>query len=82
MSYDVSSLFTNVPVDKTMDILVERAFNEDWFNKNYGTNLQPMQLRELLQIAVKNQLFQFDGNLYEQVDGVTMAWVHPLAHSW
>ena len=72
VSYDVFSLFTNVPVDETIDILVKQAFNEDWFNKNHGTNLQPTQLRELLQIAVKNQLFQFDGNLYEQVDGVAM----------
>ena len=77
VSYDVFSLFTNVPVDETIDILVKQAFNEDWFNKNHGTNLQPAQqrellLRELLQTAVKNQLFQFDGNLYEQVDGVAM----------
>jgi len=27
---------------------------------------------ELLGIATKNQLFQFQGNLYEQVDGVAM----------
>ena len=72
VSYDVSSLFTNVPVDETIDILVERAFNNDWFNKTHGTNLQPAQLRELLQVAIKNQLFQFDGSLYEQVDGVAM----------
>ena len=48
------------------------ALNEDWFNKTHGTNLQPAQLRELLQIAIKDQLFQFDGNLYEQVDGVAL----------
>ena len=29
-------------------------------------------LIELLRIATKNQLFQFEGNLYEQVDGVAM----------
>ena len=29
-------------------------------------------LVELLNIATKNQLFQFEGNLYEQVDGVMM----------
>jgi len=27
---------------------------------------------ELLRIATKNQLFQFEGNLYEQVEGVAM----------
>ena len=73
VSYDVSSLFTNVPADETIDILVERAFNGDWFNKTHGTNLQQAQLRELLQIAIKDQLFQFDGNLYEQVDGVALS---------
>ena len=73
VSYDVSSLFTvrSWPV-KLLISLVERAFNEDWFKKTHGTNLQPVQLRKLLQIAVKNQHFQFDGNLYEQVDGVAM----------
>ena len=29
-------------------------------------------LIELLSVATKNQLFQFNGNLYEQVDGVAM----------
>ena len=27
---------------------------------------------ELLSIMTKNQLFQFEGNLYEQMDGVAM----------
>ena len=34
-SYDVSSLFTNVPVDETIKILAEKAFKDDWFNKPY-----------------------------------------------
>ena len=29
-------------------------------------------LVELLNIATKNQLFQFEGSLYEQIDGVAM----------
>jgi len=56
--YDVSSLFTNVPVNETIELLAEKAFKDD--------------LIELLGIATKNQLFQFQGNLYEQVDGVAM----------
>ena len=35
VSYDVSSLFTNVPVDETIEILAEKAFKDDWFNKEY-----------------------------------------------
>ena len=34
---------------------------------------------ELLNVATKNQLFQFNGNLYEQVDGVAMG---SKAQSW
>ena len=66
VSYDVSSLFTNVPVDETIESIAERAFENDWFN------ITKSDLIELLRIATKNQLFQFEGNLYEQVDGVAM----------
>ena len=34
--------------------------------------LQKHQLPDLLEIATTNQLFQFDGELYEQTDGVAM----------
>ena len=35
-------------------------------------NISKDDLIELLNVATKNQLFQFNGNLYEQVDGVAM----------
>ena len=40
--------------------------------KTYGLDLQKDQLVRLLEIATTNQLFQFDGQLYEQTDGVAM----------
>ena len=72
VSYDVSSLFTNVPVDETIESIAERAFENDWFNREHDLNITKFDLIELLRIATKNQLFQFEGNLYEQVDGVAM----------
>ena len=72
VSYDVSSFFTNVPVDETIKILAEKAFKDDWFYKEYGLNITKTNLIELLEIATINQLFQLEGNLYEQVDGVAM----------
>ena len=72
VSYDVTALFTNVPLDETINILVNKAFADDWLNKTYGLNLQRDQLVKLLEIATTNQLFQFDGQLYEQTDGVAM----------
>ncbi|XP_068724470.1 uncharacterized protein [Montipora capricornis] len=72
VSYDVSSLFTNVPVDETIEILAEKAFKGDWFNTEHNLHITKADLVELLNIATKNQLFQFEGILYEQVDGVAM----------
>lgn len=72
VSYDVTALFTNIPVDETIQILADKAFSDDWFNKTHGLQLQKEQLIELLEVAVKDQLFQFDGELYEQTDGVAM----------
>ena len=76
VSYDVSSLSTNVPLDETIWILVEKAFKSNWFNVTHKLNISKSDLVKLLQVATKSQLFQFDGRLYEQVDGV-MQWVHP-----
>ena len=63
VSYDVTALFTYVPLDETINIVVNKAFTDDWFNKTNGLNLQKDQLTELLKIATTNQLFQFNGQL-------------------
>ena len=70
VSYDVSSLFTNVPLDETIEILVNRAFSNNWFNTTYNLVLTRTDLVDLLSVATKGQLFKFDGALYEQTDGV------------
>ena len=72
VSYDVSSLFTNVPVDETIDDIAECAFENNWPNTEHSLNIKKSDLVELLRIATKNQLFQWEGNLYEQIDGVAM----------
>lgn len=72
VSYDVSSLFTNVPLDETIEILANRAFTNNWFNLTYDLNLTKTDLVDLLRVATKGQLFQFNGALYEQTDGVAM----------
>ena len=65
VSYDVSSLFTNVPLDEAMEILANRAFTNNWFNTTYNLNLTRSDLVELLCVATKGQLFQFNGALYD-----------------
>ena len=72
VSYDVKALFTNVPVDETIQYLVDKAFANNWFNEVYGLDLTKNNLIEMLEIATRHQLFQFDGQLYQQIDGVAM----------
>ena len=72
VSYDVSSLFTNMPLEETIEILADKAFTDNWFNKTHQLNLSRMDLVDLLRVSTKDQLFQFNGQLYEQTDGVAM----------
>ena len=72
VSHDVTALFTNVPAHETIAILVAKAFSDNWFNETYDLNLTKDQLRELLELATTNQLFQLNGTLYEEVEGVAM----------
>ena len=53
----MTSLFTNVPVDETIEILAEKAFREDWFNNEYDLNITKTDLIELLEIATKKPAF-------------------------
>jgi len=39
-SYDVASLFTNVPLGEPFEILAEKAFTNNWFNKTHSLHQQ------------------------------------------
>ena len=53
----------------TIEILEDRAFTNNWFNLTHHLNLTKT---DLLSVATKGQLFQFNGVLYEQTYGVAM----------
>ncbi|KAL9980400.1 hypothetical protein ACROYT_G008988, partial [Oculina patagonica] len=72
VSYDVSALFTNVPLEETIQILANKAFTRNWFNETHNLNITQDDLVKLLRVATKHQLFQFNGSLYEQINGVAM----------
>ena len=72
VSYDVTALFTNVPLSEAIKILVDKAFTNDCFNQTYDLNLENEELTQVLEVATTSHLFQFDGQLYEETDGVAM----------
>ena len=57
---------------ESIEILVSRTLNNRWFNHTYGLNISKDDLGDLLGVATKGQLFQLNGILYEQIDGVAM----------
>ena len=67
-SFDIDSLFTNVPLDETIDISVKKLFGR----RKKFEGFTKEQFKKLLTLAVKNSFFLFNGAYYEQVDGVAM----------
>ena len=67
-SLDVESLFTNIPLEETIDICVENLYND---NQNLA-NIPKHDFCNLLNIATKETFFMFKNKYYKQVDGVAM----------
>ena len=69
-SYDVSALFTSVPIDPALNII------KDLLDKD--TNLKEWTVMEvgdiilLLEFCLKNTYFTLQGQFYEQVEGAAM----------
>ena len=72
VSFDVESLFTNIPLNECIDLAV-RYIKED----NTDIKLSATELKTLLRFATSQTHFLFKGSFYDQVDGVSMG--SPLA---
>ena len=68
VSFDVESLFTNVPLKETVDIILDRVYN----NNQIQTKLSKRSLKKLILDSCRKTTFSFNSVLYEQVDGVSM----------
>ncbi|XP_067022058.1 uncharacterized protein [Acropora muricata] len=66
-SFDASSLFTNVPLDETIQICLDKLYA-----LSNPPKLPRTVLKNLLVFATKRSHFVFDGQYYDQVDGVAM----------
>ena len=67
-SLDVGSLFTNIPLDETIDICINQLFE----NTNTVEVFKKTELKQLLCLATKESSFIFNGLLYKKVDSVAM----------
>ena len=62
-------LFTNIPLDETIDICVKKLFRTpETFVKGMSKN----DFRDFLNLATKESFFTFSDNFYILVDGAAM----------
>ena len=67
-SFDIESLFTNIPLQETIDLCVENLFQD----RTHVDNLSKDSFRELLTRTMSESLILFDQQFYKQHDGVAM----------
>ena len=72
VSYDVTSLFTNIPLQETIDIAINLIFNH-----NPNLNITKKELKKLFLYARSQTHFIFSSKFYNQIDEVAMG--SPLA---
>ena len=69
-SYDVSALFTSVPIDPAINIIKGRL--ELIQELHSRTTMKVEHIISLLEFCLKTTYFQFQGKFYEQIQGAAM----------
>ena len=69
-SYDVTSLFTSVPIDPALNIIKDLLEKDEQFNDR--TVLSVQDIIELLGFCLHKTYFSFQNKFYEQVEGGAM----------
>ena len=67
-SFDVTGLFTCIPLDETINICLDFLFAET----DLVMNLTRIQLRKMFHFALKENHFLLADKIYNQIDGVAM----------
>ena len=67
---DVDSLFTNTPLEETINIYTNLLYN----NENVITGINKSEFKNLLSLATQESYFIFNDNLYKEKVGVAMVW--------
>ena len=68
VSFDVKSLFTNVPLRKTINVILDRVYNQNVI----PTTLKKRTLKKLILDTCSKTAFTCNNVILEQIDGVSM----------
>ena len=67
-SFDIRSLFTNVPLVETIQTCADSLYGGELIPPDYPQEI----FVELMNTATKSVEFSFNNNMYKQIDGVAM----------
>ena len=70
VSFDVKSLFTNVPIDDVLIILMERLQEDKTLSDR--TTLDPYCICYLTELCLRSTYFAFQGQIFKQLKGTAM----------
>ncbi|XP_063955553.1 uncharacterized protein LOC135154175 [Lytechinus pictus] len=70
ISFDVVSLFTNVPIEGACSTALQRMQSDPTLSER--TTLMPEQIAELLEFVLRSTYFLYRGSFYEQTEGAAM----------
>ena len=70
VSFDVKSLFTNVPIDKTLEVIGNKLINDQSLEER--SILSPEQITKLVEVCLKTTYFVYNSEYYEQLEGAAM----------
>ena len=65
--FDVTSLFTNIPMSEAIDVAINL-----FFENSPDIKFPKLEIQKLFRIATAETRFTFNGSIYDQIDGATM----------
>ena len=66
--FDIKSLFPNLPLDRTIDIILKTIYK----NHEITTNIGCKDMEDLITLCTRNVPFTFNNDIYQQRDGIVM----------
>ena len=70
VSFDVTSLYTNVPITATLEIIKDSLLNDH--NLKAKTDIPIDDFSDIVNFLLTKTWFQYNGKFYKQTDGVAM----------
>ena len=70
VSFDVKTLYTNVPIDKTLEVIGNKLINDQSLEER--SVLSPEQITKLVEVCLKITYFVYNSEYYEQLEGAAM----------